>query len=730
MTLLFIWIGVCGIILSFQNITYISYNSFFIFAVDAVVCLGLGVILHFFRKKIALISLEMLGALVILFFVFYFMTDMGKVLQYFAFNSFAAVSSNNTDVTALALYISLLLIWVLFLLEIVAHNHIIPFLVLLTWTLCSPLFGIEIGTISIMFMVLFQTAFFVLNMTNSGSVKRYFSAPVHAAFSRQSLIVITAVFITALVVAAPFVNNNTDPLYTSVDNTEGYVYQIMNGLTGMSSGSISNGKINTGNLYRTGNPELEIQLENAPTETLYLYKFKGGDYNDGEWKNNYDNNITSYIAYQQNISSDIINNYYLVKQLLANPLSSTKTELPNTAFVEFLNKSFLSDFNFTDLKTYYSNEPTWIDNRSTFMFYPRNSFKLDFTNAEYSEYRWVISSFKQAQKAYMQNIQSFYTRYPEQTLPRLKKLCSETPLSDLDEVTSFIVYTLSTNAVYTTTPGTANRNQDIIEYFLFENHKGYCVHYASTAALMYRMYGIPARYVSGYSVPSYEFAPQSDGTYTATVSDKQAHAWVEIYLENYGWVPVDFTPSDIGIISATYPGFTYSDMMNIFNQHGWKLPINEQNENSSVSDNMEDTNNSDNIQTGLVIILLCGAAIALITVFLIQRRKAQLKTLRTCNIRRTFDMMMSVLHFAGLMKDYNGTETDFIPKLCETLPYLSGEEVEQLVQILEKRAYGNNGVSKEEVHFVKSVYQKVSKQTYMRLGKLKRLIFRYIKGFI
>lgn len=672
----------------------------------------------------------MLGALVILFFVFYFMTDMGRVLQYFAVTSFATVSSHNTDVTALALYISLLLIWVLFLLEIVVHNHVIPFLILLTWTLCSPLFGIEISTVSIVCMVLFQTAFFVLNMTNAGSAKKYFSAPIHATLSRQSLLVITAVFIAALTVAAPFVNNNTEPLYTSVDNTEGYVYQIMNGLTGMSSGSISNGKINTGNLYRTGKPELEIQLGNAPTETLYLYRFKGGNYDNGEWENNHDNNITSYIAYHQNISSDIINNYYLVKQLLSNPFSSTNEEIPNTASIKFLDQSFLSDFNFTDLKTYYGNEPTWIDNRSTFMFYPRNSFKLDFTNAQYSEYRWLISSFKQAQYGYIQAIQSIYTQYPEQTLPRLKKLCSETPLSGLDEVTSFIVYTLSTNAAYTTTPGTANKNQDIIEYFLFENHKGYCVHYASTAALMYRMYGIPARYVSGYSVPSSDFTQQTDGTYTAKISDKQAHAWVEIYLENYGWVPVDFTPSDLGIINATYPGFTYADMMKIFSQHGWKLPTIKQSENSSVSDNTEDTNHSNNIQTGLIIILLCGAAMALIAVVLVQRRKAQLKTLHTCNIRRTFDMLMGVLHFAGLMKEYNGTETDFIPKLCETLSYLSKEEIERLVQILEKRAYSNSKVSKEEVHFVKSIYQTVSKQTYMQLGKFKRLIFRYIKGFI
>lgn len=691
-------------------------------------CLGLGFLLHFFRKKITLISLEILGALVILFFVFYFMTDMGKVLQYFAVTSFADVSSHSTDVTALALYISFLLIWVLFLLEIIAHNHIIPFLIILTWTLCSPFFGIEIGVISMMFMALFQFAFFVINMTNAGPAKKYFSVSVHSAFSRQSLLVITAVFIAALAIVSPLVNNHAELLYTSVDNTESCVYQVLNGLTNMPSNSISNGKINSGNLYRTGKPEMEIQLENASTETLYLYSFRGGDYNGGEWEQNNDRYITSLISEHQNVSSDFINNYFLLKETFFAQYS-INTELPNTASITFLNPSFLSNFDTSEFSTYYSNTPTWLNGNFTFMYYPRNNFTIGSMIDEYSYSPWIDTPFQGAQNEYMQIIQSVYTQYPEQILPRLKALCEETPLSDLDEITSFIVYTLSTHATYTTTPGTANRNQDIIEYFLFENHKGYCVHYASTAVLMYRMYGIPARYVSGYSIPSSDFTQQSNN-YTAMISDEQAHAWVEIYLENYGWVPVDFTPSDLGIISATYPGFTYSDMLAIFNQHGWKLSTTTQSESSSTSDDTENTNSSDDVQTLIVVILFCVTAAALIVVALVQRRKAQLRTLRTCNIRRTFDMLIDVLHFVGLMKDYNGTEIDFIPKLCETLPYLSKEENERLIQILEKCAYSNNGVSKEEIHFVKSIYQKVSKQTYMRLGKFKRLIFRYIKGFI
>jgi hypothetical protein len=73
-----------------------------------------------------------------------------------------------------------------------------------------------------------------------------------------------------------------------------------------------------------------------------------------------------------------------------------------------------------------------------------------------------------------------------------------------------------------------------VTYFLTESHRGYCVHYASAAVLLLRMDGIPARYVSGYT------AQLSHGE--AVVPDSAAHAWVEVYVDGYGWYPVEVTP--------------------------------------------------------------------------------------------------------------------------------------------------------------------------------------------
>lgn len=84
---------------------------------------------------------------------------------------------------------------------------------------------------------------------------------------------------------------------------------------------------------------------------------------------------------------------------------------------------------------------------------------------------------------------------------------------------------------------------DPIEYALAESHEGYCMHFASAATMLLRYGGVPARYVSGYAVDRSVFVYDAEaGVYKATVGDFMAHAWVEVYLDNIGWVPLEVTP--------------------------------------------------------------------------------------------------------------------------------------------------------------------------------------------
>lgn len=88
------------------------------------------------------------------------------------------------------------------------------------------------------------------------------------------------------------------------------------------------------------------------------------------------------------------------------------------------------------------------------------------------------------------------------------------------------------------TPATPE-GEDFVEYFLTESHEGYCMHFASAATLLLRTLGYPARYVSGYVAD----IPASGRT---LVPDANAHAWVEVYIDGYGWHPIEVTPAYAG----------------------------------------------------------------------------------------------------------------------------------------------------------------------------------------
>ena len=90
---------------------------------------------------------------------------------------------------------------------------------------------------------------------------------------------------------------------------------------------------------------------------------------------------------------------------------------------------------------------------------------------------------------------------------------------------------------YTLTPDPVPRDRDFVDYFLFDGQEGYCVYYASAMVVMTRAIGIPARYVEGFLMP----AQRDQETGLFTVTNRNAHAWAEVYLEGFGWLILETT---------------------------------------------------------------------------------------------------------------------------------------------------------------------------------------------
>lgn len=74
-----------------------------------------------------------------------------------------------------------------------------------------------------------------------------------------------------------------------------------------------------------------------------------------------------------------------------------------------------------------------------------------------------------------------------------------------------------------------------------EMAEGTTFQYATVAAMTLRYFGIPARYAEGYVI-SREMAAGFDSGETMTVDSSCARAWVEVYQDGIGWIPMDLTP--------------------------------------------------------------------------------------------------------------------------------------------------------------------------------------------
>jgi len=146
--------------------------------------------------------------------------------------------------------------------------------------------------------------------------------------------------------------------------------------------------------------------------------------------------------------------------------------------------------------------------------------------------------FREIYKEYSDILDNASVSTAQEKLDTLKKL--------KDKMNSDVEYTLE--------PGKTPSTRDFTNYFLLENKKGYCVHYATAGVMLARMAGIPARYATGYVSVVDDYNDDSrnpDDSYTVKLADNRSHAWAEIYLDGYGWIPFEFTAgySDLSIAS-------------------------------------------------------------------------------------------------------------------------------------------------------------------------------------
>ncbi len=95
-----------------------------------------------------------------------------------------------------------------------------------------------------------------------------------------------------------------------------------------------------------------------------------------------------------------------------------------------------------------------------------------------------------------------------------------------------------------TQPGTSG--SAIVDFL--NNKEGFCEQYAAAMAWLVRADGIPARVAFGFTR-----GDQTDGDF-AVLTNKNLHAWTEVFFQGIGWVPFDPTPAS-SVPGATDPAW-------------------------------------------------------------------------------------------------------------------------------------------------------------------------------
>ena len=310
-----------------------------------------------------------------------------------------------------------------------------------------------------------------------------------------------------------------------------------------------------------------------------------------------------------------------------------------------------------------------------------------------------------------------YTALPEGTKANVLQLIQQTGLRAdspdiIAEVASYVrscaSYDLDTQPYPT---------EDYAVYFLQNAETGYCVHYATAAAVIYRALGIPARVTDG-------FLFRAQAGEVVDVLQANEHAWVEVYLDGLGWIPVEVTGSG-GVTEPAPQEAAVTEPPD--EETPPPLESTEPNDGEESAPPVQTPQPSDTIPVGpihtqtepeskstsrtlirfwnaLTLILLLGVIFSLLPVSRLLRLR-----LRQRRISQPDRKKAAV----------------WVWKTAVKTSRYGAELPESITACAEKAAFSQHGISEEELHTMQNALQTMLDNCYNGLSPVKKFIFKF-----
>ena len=265
--------------------------------------------------------------------------------------------------------------------------------------------------------------------------------------------------------------------------------------------------------------------------------------------------------------------------------------------------------------------------------------------------------------------------------------------------------------------------------FLDGTQSGYDVHYATAAALMFRYYGIPARYVEGYLVTKDDAAQMKSGQ-TLNVGGNRAHAWVEYYQDGLGWLPFEATPT---YFSAMEKAERYQNISGLVGQ----APL------DYTADNLDDAELENPVTEALrefwlkhrliilltLAVLLAAGMVGLLVGWLIFERRRTKKRKEgffgadaAASIDAIFRYMMDVLRARG-MAAKNCPPADYVSYMDEDLR----EEYLAAARLWQEARFSGKPMEELQRRQVLRLKDEIWERTWHSASLKERLRLKYVE---
>ena len=269
-----------------------------------------------------------------------------------------------------------------------------------------------------------------------------------------------------------------------------------------------------------------FEVTASKKDTIYLKMDSYGDYDlvNKQW--------LAAVEYSEKLAED--KSMYYLPALAMNNIFQPTEEIEITPKLGIFALPYYTEY---DLNGEHANQ----DSDTVIKGNGNVSYKVTYYDWDQYAGAQIPDRYDAVENAYAQFVRDHYLTIDTQTEEFMLGIIAENGWSKsqsniISAVAKYVQNAAEYNLKYDENADNVDNTDNPLIAFLSTHPEGVCRHYAQSATMLYRALGIPARYTQGF------MGTVSADTVTE-ITAANAHAWVEVYVDNIGWLRVEVTGS-------------------------------------------------------------------------------------------------------------------------------------------------------------------------------------------